>query len=97
MVAPLHTFLDGIARGPACDCMRTREGAAGPIQSITLLLRRGSNSPNETNYASICKALTSSLALIRGKPSGVRLAELHDDEDEEVMTSWRLPCVIEKG
>jgi hypothetical protein len=60
----------GVRHVTAC-----REETAGPIQSITLVLRRGSNLPNEAHDASICEALTGIVALVRGKPSGVRIAD----------------------
>jgi hypothetical protein len=91
MMPSLYTFLHANAGGSACG---VDQGArAGVIQSVTLVVPKGMAWPNEGEEAALCDAITCVLALVRGKPSGVRVA-VTTEYGEHVETSWRLPCAI---
>jgi hypothetical protein len=93
-----HVLPEGPHAGVAHSMMHVspRGAHAGLVRSVTLVLPRGDALPNGAENAVVCDALTCFVALVGGKPSGVRIAVARGQE-EGAESSWRLPCIVGGG
>jgi hypothetical protein len=68
----------------------------GLIKRLTLVLPPGTAWPCGVEEAGMCDAVTSILAIVWAKPSGIRIAVARERPStwDCNVTSWRLPCLL---